>query len=91
MHTTTESAVSLASLIARKPTLSRLSLGEVSYDSGKTTELDVPVASAAVMTWGGDLAANRKAHTGKGWCCKIVMRLCTRTDHKPTRTISGIE
>ncbi|CAM9211432.1 unnamed protein product, partial [Hapterophycus canaliculatus] len=63
MHTTTDSAVCLASLIARKPTLSRLCLGEVSYDSNKTTELDVPVASAAVLTWGEELAANRKAHT----------------------------
>ena len=63
-HTAMEMAASLAGLIARKPTLVKLSLGEVAYDAMKTTELDVPIAAAAVSTWGADVAADRKAHTG---------------------------
>ncbi|CAN0142041.1 unnamed protein product [Scytosiphon promiscuus] len=72
MHTTTESAVCLANLVARKPTLSRLCLGEMLYDSNKMTEFDAAVASAAVMTWGVDLAANRKAHTVDMSNCRLV-------------------
>lgn len=66
VHTTMDSASCLAGLIARKPTLSNLSLGEMAFDSRKPTELDVPVVAAAVLTCGGDIAADRKAHTG-GW------------------------
>ncbi len=61
-----DSASCLAGFIARKPTLSNLSLGEMAFDSRKPTELDVPVVAAAVLTGGGDIAADRKAHTG-GW------------------------
>lgn len=59
-----ESASCLAGLIARKPTLTKLSLGDMAFDSMKMMELDVPIAAAAVLTWGGDIAADRKAHTG---------------------------
>lgn len=59
-----ESASCLAGFIARKPTLVKLSLGEMAYDARKPTELDVPIAAAAVMTWGADIPADRKAHTG---------------------------
>lgn len=59
-----EMARHLAGLIARKPTLVKLSLGEMAYDAMNMTELDVPIAAAAVATWGADVAADRKAHTG---------------------------
>ena len=63
-HAEMEMARNLAGLIARKPTLVKLSLGEMAYDAMKMTELDVPIAAAAVSTWGVDIAADRKAHTG---------------------------
>lgn len=59
------SASCLAGLVARKPTLSRLLVGEMDFDSSKTTELDVPAVAASVSTWGADVAADRSAHTGK--------------------------
>lgn len=63
-HTTIESSSCLAGLIARKPTLSQLSLGEVAYDTTKTAETDVPVVAAAVLMCGADVAADRKNQTG---------------------------
>eukprot|EP00903_Cladosiphon_okamuranus_P014200 g13193.t2 len=62
-HTEMEMARNLAGLVARKPTLAQLSLGEMAFDASKISELDVPIAAAAVTTWGADIAADRKAHT----------------------------
>ena len=71
-------AASLAGFLIRKPTLSRLWLGETVYDSNRELELDVPVAAAAVTMYGGDATGpvNRKAQTGTG-------TLYDRTVHQP--------
>lgn len=63
-HTTTESASCLAGLITRKPTLVKLSLGEMAYDAMRMTELDIPIVAAAAMSYGADIPADRKAHAG---------------------------
>lgn len=81
-----ESASCLAGLIARKPTLLKLSLGEMAYDSRKTTELDVPVAAAAVLTWGGDIAADRKAHTGTFVSAFGIGRACSSCEQRTPAT-----
>ncbi|CAN0550228.1 unnamed protein product, partial [Ectocarpus sp. 12 AP-2014] len=57
------SASCLAGLVARKPTLSRLLVGEVDFNSSKTTELDVPAVAASVSSWGADVTADRSSHT----------------------------
>ncbi|CAM9994866.1 unnamed protein product [Scytosiphon promiscuus] len=72
MHTTKDSAVYLATLIARKPTLSRLCLGETSYHKNSAAMFDPFIAAAAIMMWGGGLAANRKAHTVDMSNCLLV-------------------
>ncbi|CAM9094863.1 unnamed protein product [Ectocarpus sp. 6 AP-2014] len=62
-HGTMNSASCLAGLVARKPTLSRLLVGEVDFNSSKTTELDIPAVAASVSSWGADVAADRSSHT----------------------------
>ncbi|CAM9786078.1 unnamed protein product, partial [Pylaiella littoralis] len=71
-HTTIESSSCLAGLIARKPTLSQLSLGEVAYDTTKTAETDVPVVAAAVLMCGADVAADRKNQTVDLSNCRLL-------------------
>lgn len=65
-HTSAESAGALAGLVARKPTLSCLCLGEMALDGTAQRELDPSVVAGAVLTWGLNIDAvpGRIAQTG---------------------------
>lgn len=65
-HTSAESAGALAGLVARKPTLCRLCLGEMALDGTRQREVDPIVVAGAVLTWGLNISAvpGRIAQTG---------------------------